>query len=577
MPHKLLRAIEHDRERSLGWFAAWWIETFCVIGRGDAIGQQMVLNDDQLGFLVDAYAIGDDGRRLYTRAFYSRPKGFSKSGLAAAICLFEALAPCRFDDWAEGGEEYEFLGQTYTYDAGEPLLRPVKSPNVRILATTLGQGGNTYDSVYYNLTDEGAPLYAVNAYGVQPGLTRILLPDNGVIAVATTGASGSDGGLETHLSADELHLMTLPAVKQAFNTISRNMTKRASMAQPWAMLTTTMYGPGEESIAEVMYAEMLKLEEKLNDWKAGKSRPRRNRFLFSHIWGEVRDKTGKEVGLEDEAALRRGLLEAYGDTAADNGGWIDLDDTIDEIYKLTTDPVDAYRYYLNDIKDAKSSWLPKALVRAAEARGVGKCLMPGDRITLGFDGSVNSDATVLVAVRVSDGFSELLHIQEEPDDEMVKDWAVDRVAVDAAVSKAFEDFEVIGFYADPPFWSEYLDRWEKEFGDRLLVHALPSQSLYWYTKNEWPVIKALDRLKLAFGDEQISFAEGTALSRHLSNARIRKNRYGDSIGKERRGSPKKIDAAMGLTLAWQARSDFVYGDEPKEEKRSKLRVPIRVR
>ena len=62
------------------------------------------LDDDEAQYLLDCYRLhpkGHDreGRRVVTRAVYSRAKGSRKSELAGAIDLFEALGPCRFDRW----------------------------------------------------------------------------------------------------------------------------------------------------------------------------------------------------------------------------------------------------------------------------------------------------------------------------------------------------------------------------------------------------------------------------------------------------------------------------------------------
>jgi hypothetical protein len=141
MPRRLLRADGHDRNRSLGWLATWWIETFCVHGPGAVIGQPVRLTDEYTGFIVDCYVLDSRGRRLYDSAFLSRPKGCNKSGLAADLVMFEAFGPARFAGFAVGGETYEFLGQTYTYQPGEPMGQTVVSPDVRILATEEEQAG----------------------------------------------------------------------------------------------------------------------------------------------------------------------------------------------------------------------------------------------------------------------------------------------------------------------------------------------------------------------------------------------------------------------------------------------------
>ncbi|WP_162908291.1 hypothetical protein [Allorhizocola rhizosphaerae] len=69
MPRELIRAPEHDRNRSLGWFATAWMEHFTVHGPGNVQGQPVTLDDELTEFVVDSYALDPSGRRLYDSAF----------------------------------------------------------------------------------------------------------------------------------------------------------------------------------------------------------------------------------------------------------------------------------------------------------------------------------------------------------------------------------------------------------------------------------------------------------------------------------------------------------------------------
>lgn len=202
MPRETIRAKGHDKDRSLGWLAVEWMEWFCVHGPGDVQGDPVRVTDEFHAFIVDCYAVDARGRLLYDSAFLSRPKGCDKSGLAARFCMFEALGPCRFAGWADGGEVYEDpwgLGFRYVYPAGEPMGRPVRSPFIRCMATEEGQTGNTYDSIHVNFTE--GPLAGVP--GIDPGLTRTYLPGGGEITPSTASSSAKDGGKETFVVFDE--------------------------------------------------------------------------------------------------------------------------------------------------------------------------------------------------------------------------------------------------------------------------------------------------------------------------------------------------------------------------------------
>jgi hypothetical protein len=80
MPHTLVHAPAHDRDRSLGWLATAWMEYFIRHGPGDVQGQQVRHGDEYTGFIVDAYALDHHGKLLYDSAFLSRPKACAPVG-----------------------------------------------------------------------------------------------------------------------------------------------------------------------------------------------------------------------------------------------------------------------------------------------------------------------------------------------------------------------------------------------------------------------------------------------------------------------------------------------------------------
>ena len=163
-----------DRERSLGWLALWWIQSFCVVGSEPAYDMPVYESPEYARFYVDCYALDKYGQRRFNHVFLSRPKGCDKSGKGGRLGLFEALGPCRFAGWAKGGETYTFLGQTYEYLPGEPMGRPVQGPNVVCIATAEEQTDNVYQVMKYNC--ENGPLSQLRGYGLDVGETRILLP-----------------------------------------------------------------------------------------------------------------------------------------------------------------------------------------------------------------------------------------------------------------------------------------------------------------------------------------------------------------------------------------------------------------
>ncbi len=223
-----------------------WMEHFTVHGPGDVQGDPVALDDELTEFTVDAYALDPTGRRLYDSAFFSRTKGRDKSGQASRFVLFEAFAPCRFDRWAKGGEIYKWRDFRYEFAPGEPMGWAIRHPVIRCLATEEGQAGNTYDSVYYNLT-EGPLAEGLPANGA--GLTRTFLPHGGEILPSTASNAAKDGGRETSVAFDENASICAARTGRMYATVRRNLDKR-KIAEPWSLETSTMYLPGEGSVAE---------------------------------------------------------------------------------------------------------------------------------------------------------------------------------------------------------------------------------------------------------------------------------------------------------------------------------------
>ena len=544
---------EHDRVNSLGWLAIWWIETFCVHGPGDVQGQPVELDDEFSAFILDVYALNKHGRRLYDSAFLSRAKGRAKSELAGFITLFEAIGPARFDGYAEGTEYYEYADQVYRYSKGEPIGKEITAPFIRCLATEESQAGNTYDNVYFNLTE--GPL-AETLPKDAAGLTRIYLPGGGEIVPSTASSSSKDGGRETFSVMDETHLYTRPDLKRMYATVRRNLAKRKG-AEPWSLETSTMYLPGENSVAE----ETHELAKKILEGKT-----KRQRLLFDHRQADP------DTDLSSEDEIRAGLKETYGPFSE----VMDIDRIMSEIFDPRNDPQDSRRYYFNQPTSSKDAYLSAPEWNACyEAKTVSK----GEEITLGFDGSRKrsrgvTDATALIGCRVSDGHLFEIRVWEQPDGPAGEGWEIPVAEVDHEVRQAFEHYNVVGMFADPAKWESYIATWEAEYGKKLKVKSSQQHPIeWWMTGNRsYLVVRALEQFSNSVLDRELTH-EGLALTRHVLNARRRIGRSGVSIAKEHPDSPNKIDAAVAAVLAFQCRLQALS----KGEATKSTFVPRRIR
>lgn len=524
---------------SLGPVVADWIEHYLCHGPGDVEGEPIELDDEFYAFIVKVYRLDPlTGRRVYRRAFLSRPKGRAKSELAGELVCAELLAPVRFDGWDA---------------AGEPVGRPIRSPLIKCLATEEGQSGNTYDNVPVMLAhlmehygDEFPPIDL--GRNTQTS-SRIYVANGGEVRPCTASDAAKDGGKETFAVFDETHLYILPKLHGMHKTVRNNLRKRRA-AQPWALETSTMYAPGEDSVAEMTHRYAMSLAE---------GRAKQQGLLFDH------KQAPPLTNLADRKALLEALRYVYGPAAE----WMDLDGIIEEIYDPQSDPSNSRRFWLNQPTPAGDAWLtPQQVDSLATATRV---VPDGEIITLGFDGSRQrvqgvTDATALVGVCVNDGHGFLLPwgqghtIWEQPDGPHGVGWAVPRTEVDQAVAMAFDRYNVIGFFADPAKWETYIDAWTAKYGHSLRVRATRSSPIEWWMTGGriGAVVKAIERAHSAITQGQMSLDAGSlALLRHLKNARRRVTTSGITISKDNPVSPRKIDAAVALILAIEARSGAV--------------------
>ena len=288
---------------SLGYQVIDWIEAYTCHGPGDVQGDPVTFDDEVFDFIVAAYELDPKtGRRGKSKVVYSAPKGRAKSETAGLIGVAEALGPVRFDGW----------------DAdGQPVGRPVRSPFIRALATEERQSGNTFQNIAFVMGEWGQDNHP-DVYGGVKGIgdyrsaQNIYLPGGGECRSSSSGAASKDGGKETFLVPDEVHLYVLPELRGMYATAMRNLGKRRA-ADPWALLTTTACRLGEQSVWEVIEKQ----------WKRGELGPD---WLVHH-----REAKGR-IDINDKARTLRQLLDVYGPAMDPETGWMDAE----RVYLVTT-------------------------------------------------------------------------------------------------------------------------------------------------------------------------------------------------------------------------------------------------
>ena len=80
---------------TLGWDILGWTAAHLLQPDGPDAGQPWRATDEQARFILWWYAVDPSGRFVYRSGTYRRLKGGGKNPLAAALCAFELVGPCR--------------------------------------------------------------------------------------------------------------------------------------------------------------------------------------------------------------------------------------------------------------------------------------------------------------------------------------------------------------------------------------------------------------------------------------------------------------------------------------------------
>ena len=107
---------------------------------------------------------------------------------------------------------------------------------------------------------------------------------------------------------------------------------------------------------------------------------------------------------------------------------------------------------------------------------------------------------------------------------------------------------VVAFFGDVAEFESYIDDWGSDFGEQLLIQATLGRYAHpvaWDMRGHVrEFTEACGRMEIDIRERDLTHDGDSRLQRHILNSRRRPNKYGVSIAKENRESPKKIDLAV---------------------------------
>jgi len=519
---------------TLGPSVCAFIEGNLVHGPGDLLGESVILSEELRAWIYRMYEVEPEFlfvgtgrgrrkernpqscRRRFRRVALSLRKGSSKTEIAAwiAACELHEDGPVR----------------CVGFENGKPIPGPVSDPYIPMIAASEEQT----EELAYGALRRILEISRLSA-DFDIGLDRITrIGGDGKAEAVSTSPKARDGARTTFQHADETHWFTLRHLKDGWRNMLANLPKR-QMSDAWALETTTAPEPGSGSVAEATMDYAIELAKQAD--------PSRARLFFFHR------EASPHHDLTTDDGLRAAILEASGPYIA---AWSDIDGIVDAFREPDADLAYLERVWLNRCVQATEKAFD--VLQWGRLADVTRVIPEGAPITIGFDGSRFDDATALVGSLLPDRHQFVIGLWERPAN--VEHWEVPIDEVDAAVADAFETWNVLRMYCDPPKWESYVSKWAGAYGDKRVVE--------WWTNRRKPMAYAIRAFTEGMMGGEISHDGDKRLAAHMGNACRMHTGLRDEEGqplwvlrKDRPDSPHKIDLAMAAILSDEAARDCV--------------------
>ena len=514
-------------ERTLGWGVINWLYEYVLTPGGPHAGLPFLPTMEQVRFLLWWYAVDENGRFAYRQGTLRRLKGWGKDPLAGALALVEMCGPTEFSHFDENGDA-----------VGKPKF----DPWIQIAAVSQDQTRNTF-TMFPTLVSPKLK----EEHKLELHKTIVYDGRGKMIEGVTSSPLALEGKRPTFIILNETQWWVESNDGHSMQSVIEGNVTKSAYGTCRSLSICNAHVPGQDSVGE-------------KDWDAyqqvASGKAYNTGVLYdaleappdtpvSEIPSPDEDPEGFEAGVEK---LKDGLMVARGDAV-----WLDLETIVMSILDIRNPISESRRKFLNQVNASEDSWIaPNEWDRnAADTQ-----LEPGDKITLGFDGSKSSDHTVLAACRVSDGAVFLLRSW---DPEKMPDGEVPRAQVDAVVRSAFERYDVVAFRADVHEFEAYVDEWGKDFKRKLKISSSPNNPVAFDMRGKKKQF-ALDteRFLDAVLEGELVHDGDRLLRWYILNCHRHPTNYDAvTVRKESKDSSRKIDGAVSAILAYSARQDYM--------------------
>jgi hypothetical protein len=493
---------------------------------------------EQARFILWADALDPEtGEFLYSTSVLQRLKGWGKDPVGACvsatdICSEDAV----FDHWR----------------GDVPVGRQQENAWVQVVAVAQQQTQTTM-----KLFPSLIPSETRKKYGVQIGKLNVWARgDTAQIEAVTSNALTIEGGRPTRIIRVETqNWISANGGHDMAGAIEGNAAKSPSGAARILDICNA-YRPGEDSVGqkareafEATQGTRCEVHATSTDWPECINCQRPKSLDFGQLYDSL--EAPPEAPLTVEAVP--GVVESIrGDSV-----WLSTKRILASVLNPMNSASESRRKWYNQVSAAEDAWADPNDVRNASRP---ERIAAGEAVVLFGDGSKSGDATGLVATRISDGHTQVLHVQQPKAGEIVN-----RDAYDLAVIEAMSTFKVRAFWFDPShakdddtegdnrFWWPLCDEWSKRYGKHLKCWPVKSGNRTHAVAfdmalgiNQALFQPACQQVAGELAAGTVTFTESAWLREHLTNAKLAPGEYGVSIRKENRSSRHKIDLAVCL-------------------------------